>query len=206
MQVRREAEDPVGLLRIVDLEGFHVALPVAEAGDALRLRELLLALANVPVGQQRRERVGESVTNLDEQPLLLRAPRPHAGALVKAQDPRMPHLGVDGHSEDCTRPGNTVRNDHGGDLLGVELDGRVGLKQSTVPSGRSVCQRQLYAELEAARILGPRALHDRYPGVAVRFEQPRAVAVGPDGRARRHAHLWRGGGLSRLWGRVSRVL
>jgi len=117
---------------------------------------------------------------------------------VKAQDPRMPHLGVDGHSEDCTRPGNTVRNDHGGDLLGVELDGRVGLKQSTVPSGRSVCQRQLYAELEAARILGPRALHDRYPGVAVRFEQPRAVAVGPDGRARRHAHLWR---LARLSGR-----
>ena len=94
---------------------------------------------------------------------------------MKAQDPRMPHLGVDGHSEDCARPRNTVRNDHGGDLLGVQLHGRVGLEHSTVPCGRCVCQRQLHAELEAARILGPCALHDRCPGAAVRFQQPRAV-------------------------------
>ena len=88
----------------------------------------------------------------------------------------MSNLRVDPHGEDRLRRCDTLRNDHRGDLLRVQLHGRVGFEHSSVASSRPVGQRQLDAELEPTRILGPRALHDRRPGLALRLKEPRAIA------------------------------
>ena len=176
MQLGGQAEDAVGLLGVVDRECLDVALPVAQAGDALRLRELLLALANVPVGQQDRERVGESVADLDEESLLLRVPPPRGGALVEAQDPGTPDLGLIAMARiargGATPSGTTTEATSSAFSCTAESDSSTRRCRLAVPVG----QRQLDTERQAARILGPRALHHRRPGLALRLEEPRAIA------------------------------
>jgi hypothetical protein len=109
LHARRQAEDLVRPLRVADLERRDVALPVPQARDALCLHELLLALANVPVGEERPEGAGETVADLDEQALLLLAPRPRVRALVQAEDPRRAGLRVDRCREDRARRADIAR-------------------------------------------------------------------------------------------------
>ena len=95
---------------------------------------------------------------------------------MEAHDPGAANLRVDPHGEDRLRRCDTLRNDHRGDLLRVQLHGRVGFEHSSVASSRPVGQRQLDAEFQPTRILGPRALHDRRPGLALRLKEPGAIA------------------------------
>jgi hypothetical protein len=121
LQTRRQAEDLVGPLRVEDLERCDVALPVPQARDALCLQELLLALANFLVGEEGPEGVGEAMTDLDEQALLLRVPRPRVRALVQAEDPRRVGLRVDRYGKDRARRDYIARERYGRELLLVVL-------------------------------------------------------------------------------------
>jgi hypothetical protein len=174
------AEDAAGLVGERYVAGRIVALPPADARDALRFLEPALAFAQAAEGDEAAQRVGEPMTNLLEKALLFLRPSAGARALVEPEQVSPVAFRMQRHKH--LRADTEVLGNLGLHLTLVtraSRQGTTGIERGARHFRRVRGHGQVAPASGRARELRPRMFHDGAPGRRVGvagIEEPRAVA------------------------------